>query len=250
MQTVFVNIITGKKYSPLFEFFPIFFGIIVFAIGYAVKIHFTNIAILYDSLKTPWGVITSMFVYDGDGNIVAYALFAGLFMGANAAYDRSIRVNRYLLVICSSIFAAIIANISNLGLYAVVNQNGSAYGQSGIVYGLIGAVTAITLFDFGIYLLILYRRARKQPIALRIKKISDRKSRKVTTSTFVVFTLLFTVIYVIIDPFNFFSVAPGVDSFVHLISFGGGAIASIYILYKYKERLMWVSEKPKKINSV
>ena len=203
---------------------------------------------LYNSLKTPWGVITAMFVYDGSANIVVYALFASFFIGANAAYDRSIRVDRYSLTICLSICAAIIANIANLGLYAIVNQNSSAYGQSGIVYGFMGAVTAITLFDFLIYSLILIRRVRKHPIGLRIRKISVRKFRKVTTSMFVVLILLFTIVYAFIDPRNFFSVAPGVDSFVHLISFGSGAIISVCLLYKYREKLMWISEVPKKRN--
>ena len=187
-------------------------------------------------------------MYDGDGNIVAYSFFASFFIGVNAAYDRSIRANRYSLAICLSIFSAIIANISNLVLYVIVNKNGSAYGQSGIVYGFMGAVTAMTFFDFLIYLLIFIRRVRKHPIGLKIKKISNRKSRKVATSTFMVFTLLFTIVYVLIDPLNFFSVAPGVDSFVHLISFGTGAIVSVGILYKYKERLMWASELPKQRN--
>ncbi len=233
--------VLGKPHSVLYEFILIFYGIIVFSIGYVVKAHFTNVAILYDSLKTPWGVITAMFVYDGDANIIVYALFADFFIGANAAYDRSIRAKRYLLTICLSICAALLADIANLGLYALSNRNGSGFGQSGIVYGFIGAVTAVTLFDFLTYLLILIRRVRKKPIGFRMRKMSDRRSRRVTTGIFTIFILLFSIFYALIDPRNFFSIAPGVDSFVHLVSFAIGAIFSIYLIYKYRTSLTYLS---------
>ena len=80
-----------RKYSGIYEFLLIFFGIIVFSVGYAVKKYSANISIFYDSLKTPWGIVTAPFVYDGVANAVVYAFFVILFIAANAAYSRSLQ---------------------------------------------------------------------------------------------------------------------------------------------------------------
>ena len=151
MARYFSTHINGKKFTALHEFLLIFFGIIVFSVGYTVKHYVANLPILYNSLKTPWGVITGLFVYDGVENAIFYAFFAFLFIATNAAYARSLRVYRYLLTMAVSLAAALIANIADLAVFVVKYPNGFGVGQSGILYGFMGA---IALFDFMVYLLL------------------------------------------------------------------------------------------------
>ncbi len=235
-----------RKYAAFDEFVPIFFGIVVFSVGYAVKQYVVNLSMLYNSLKTPWGIVTALFVYDGAENAIIYAFFAILFIAANAAYSRSLRVDRYFLTMAVSLIAALIGNIADLVVFVVKYPNGFGVGQSGIVYGFMGAIGATAFFDFLIYLLLAVRKVRKRPLGLIMKNRTGGRLRRVITYIFTTLTLLLTVVYAIADLPAFFSVAPGVDSFVHVASFGTGALISLYLAYRYRDRLLWASEPPKK----
>ena len=235
-----------RKYAAFYEFMPIFFGMVVFSVGYAVKHYVVNLSILYNSLKTPWGIVTALFVYDGVENAIIYAFFAILFIAANAAYARCLRVDRYTLTLTVSLVAALTGNIADLAVFVVKYPNGFGVGQSGIVYGFMGAIGAIAFFDFLMYLLLAVRKVRKKPIGLIMKNRTGGRLRRIVTYIFTTLTLLFTVIYAIADLPAFFSVAPGVDSFVHVASFGTGALISLYLVYRHRDRLLWASEPPKK----
>ena len=232
---------TERNYSFLYEFILIFFGIVVFSIGYAVKTYCDDLPLLYNSLKTPWGIITAAFVYDGAGNIESYAVYASVFMASNAAYVRSMRVPRYFVVTAFSLISAILGNLINLGLYVVKYPNGFDYGQSGIVYGFIGSMAIFIFFDFTFYLLMTIRKAIKKSSG--IKKISTVKSkfRKILTYFFTTISFGLTFVYLIIDRSSFFSIGPGVDAFVHAISFAIGVILSLIMILRYKERVLWIS---------
>ena len=235
-----------RKYPDFYEFFLILFGMIVFSAGYAVRYYSANMSILYNSLKTPWGVVTALFVYDGVDNAIVYAFFVILFIAANAAYGRSLRVERYFLTTGASLVAAVIGNIASLGLFVVKYPNGFDVGQSGIVYGFIGAIAAIAFFDIVFYLLLAIKKVRKKPPRIIMKNRVGGRLRRAITYIFTTLTFLFTIVYAVADFPAFFSVAPGIDSLVHIVSFLAGAIVSSYLLYRYRDRMLWFSESPKK----
>lgn len=235
-----------RKYPDFYEFFLILFGMIVFSAGYAVRYYSANISILYNSLKTPWGVVTALFVYDGVDNAIVYAFFVILFIAANAAYGRSLRVERYILTTGASLVAAIIGNIASLGLFVVKYPNGFDVGQSGIVYGFMGAIGIIAFSDIFLYCQQEIKKIRKKPLGTIMKNRVGGRLRRVITYIFTTLTFLFTFVYAVADHPAFFSVAPGIDSLVHVVSFGAGAIVSLYILYRYGDRMLCISEPPKK----
>lgn len=208
--------------------------------GYAVRTYYNDLPLLYNSVKTPWGIITSAFVYDGAGNVEYYGLYASVFIASNAAYVRSLRVSRYLVVTGFSLISAIIANLINLGSYALNNPNGFDYGQSGIVYGFIGSMAIFIFFDVAFYLLIAIRKAINKSSGFEEIKTVKSKFRKVLTYIFTTISFCLTFVYLLINRSSFFSVGPGVDSLVHAISFVTGLVLPFIIIWRYKERFPWI----------
>jgi hypothetical protein len=230
-----------RNYSILYEFLPFIFGVVVFLSGYAVARYSPDISNLYDPLKTPWGVITAMLIYDGEANGESYAILAFLFILENAAYRRYLRVGRYIVSVWASLVAPLIANIVDLALYVAKEPSGYSFGQSGIVYGFWGSIGAVAYIDLYLYVTFFFRKVRKRDIGNETRNRSGGKWRKYTTYVFTVFLFLFTFVYPIVDFPAFFSVAPGVDSLVHLISFLAGLIITIFFLYKCRDQMLWVS---------
>lgn len=81
-------------------------------------------------------------------------------------------------------------------------------------------------------------KARKNPLGLVLKNRSGWKLRRIITYIFTMLTLLFTVVYAVVDLPALYSVAPRVDSFVHVASFEAGAIISLYLGYRYKDSML------------
>lgn len=229
-----------KKYSIWYEFLLPIFGVIIFLTGYLVLKYTANTPILYNTIKTPWGIITSMFIFDGDGNVVDYAIYALVFCAANVRYSRFMRVKRYLLSIWVSLLSAVIGNVINLIVYWLSAPNGYSLGQSGIVYGFMGALAFIALFDILFYLSYSYHKRKKEISTFNIKRGGSEKARGLVTCVFTVLLFGITIIFLVVDFPLFFSVAPGVDSFLHFISFlSGFLIASVYIIL-FGDKLWWL----------
>lgn len=235
-----------RKYGAWYEFLPIIFGIFVFLVGYVVLKYSPNIASLYVSTKTPWGVITAMFIDDGAANGESYAFLAFLFIAANAAYSRSLRVGRYLVSIGNSLAAGLVANLVNLVLFVVKVPNGYSLGQSGIVYGFWGTIGIMAFSDLFMYAKFFFRKIRKKDIRAIVKNRTGGRVRMAITYVFTIILFLFTFVYVFADLPAFFSFAPGVDSFVHIISFGAGGMMTLYVLYRHWDQLFWATDSPKR----
>lgn len=99
------------------------------------------------SSLTPWGVVTGIFLFDGPLNVTTFFLFAAMFFSMTMWESHDERKRRSLCLLVSSFVAATIANyiwmvvtpITVSGTYVVVP---ATYGQSGVVYGVIGSFAA------------------------------------------------------------------------------------------------------------
>jgi hypothetical protein len=123
------------------------------------------------SIKSPWGIITSNFVYDGSGNLEAYILYTFLFLATSLAYGYGTRKKRYLTIIYSMFIGGVIAN--TLWLYTMFTQNNTitSAGESSVIYSLIGACFAIVLIDVFIIIFgLLYNKLfKKKPYLFYLK---------------------------------------------------------------------------------
>lgn len=139
-----------QTYDALF----ILNGFIFILIGMVVTIPFIlfhmSLAPISDSIKSPWGIITSNFVYDGSGNLEGYILYMSLFLATSSAYCYKNRKKRYLAIIYSMYLGGVIAN--GLWLYTMFTQGSTvtSAGESSIIYAFIGACFAIILIDTAI----------------------------------------------------------------------------------------------------
>lgn len=126
-------------------------GFIFILIGMVVTIPFIlfhmSLAPISNSIKSPWGIITSNFVYDGSGNLEAYILYMSPFLATSSAYGYGTRKKRYLTIIYSMYVGGVIAN--GLWLYTMLTQSNSvtSAGESSVIYAFIGACFALILID-------------------------------------------------------------------------------------------------------
>jgi len=91
-------------------------------------------------------------------------------------------------------------------------QGVSSFGASGMVYAALGIVLASALYNIPKHL------ASIRDIMAARKK-SDRDTRRLTVPSFAIAAFLILLFEVFSDPGTFFSVAPGIDVFAHVLGF-------------------------------
>jgi hypothetical protein len=97
------------------------------------------------SQSTPWGVVTGLSLFDGMYNVGIFALFAVLFVQWNLGESLSERSRRSCFFLVSSFGSAVAANC----VWVLLTPGGYTYGQSGVVYSLLGALFAV-VFNRGL----------------------------------------------------------------------------------------------------
>jgi hypothetical protein len=178
------------------------------SIFYSISLYFGGIVqVLSTSSRTPWGIVTSIFIHGGGLNHLSSNL-AGLFtMFAlysltepnSQTIDKPRRVKWFIGLIFGS---AILSNI----LFLILRPDSISSGLSGVVFAAQGVAFAqclLNTFTFPKY---------KRPITADQKRSLTRWMVNV-----VVFSVI--IANIAISPNVFLGVAQGVNVFVHGISF-------------------------------
>jgi uncharacterized BrkB/YihY/UPF0761 family membrane protein len=138
---------SGAKNSKRIQTYDLIFILIGMLVTISFIFFHISLAPISNSIKSPWGIITSNFVYDGYGNLEAYILYTFLFLATSSAYGYKTRKKRYLTIIYSMFIGGVMANI--LWLYTMYTRNSTitSAGESSVIYAFIGAYFAIVLID-------------------------------------------------------------------------------------------------------
>ena len=117
-------------------------------IGEIIKILLDQkVVLLSNSISTPWGIITSNFVYDGFQNVLAIFLFLVFLYLTNFSFGPKLRKARYIATIVSMFFGGFFANLLWFAEMLQIGSKVTSIGQSGVIYGFWGACFSLFLFD-------------------------------------------------------------------------------------------------------
>ncbi|WMT45416.1 MAG: hypothetical protein RE469_04280 [Cuniculiplasma divulgatum] len=203
---------------------------VFFIVGLLVRIFFGNAVLsLANSVNTPWGIITSNFVFDGFQNMEAMLLFLVFLYLTSVSFKIKLRNGRYIATLVSMFAGGIIANF--LWFYEMFRSGSTvtSAGQSGVVYAFWGACFSLFLFDTIIIIIgkgaKLIRRNSSQIGAL---KSSSKRLRWIGGACSVVFSII-----VLADLYDgqraFFSELPHINYFVHIAAFFSGVLICAFI---------------------
>ena len=196
----------GTNFRPLFLTYA---SIVIVCIGlYVASLSFPAITdVLSASSRTPWGIVTSVFVHGGGaGHLVVnlLVLFVFLILFSVSNINSKTRQKRAMIIfVLTTIF--IVAIISNFLWVELFPENTSS-GSSGVVFAAEGVTMAfslsntITTFRFG-------KRGGNE----------EKRVQALWMLNFLVFFSIF--LQIILNPREFLNVAPNVNSFVHGTSF-------------------------------
>jgi len=167
----------------------------------------------------------NLFIYDGSANIAIFLLLIVFFY---FSIFRQPRLKRYIIVILTSILIFIISKISMifcLSLFSIFT-----YGQSGVLYALMGFVF---INSFNMFL-----NYKKETFEMKTT----------ITGIFIISALP------LIDPYIFFGIIFGVAYQIHIISYFLGIIIGLVLQILFfedniflklkKENLKKLSKKP------
>ncbi len=166
---------------------------------------------LYDLLsasrKTPWGVVTSIFVHYNllhiTGNIVLLFAFLLLFTELHKNVLSSQKHKGSFFFAWNIFLSGILANI----LFILISS-GSAAGASGVVFASEGVTMGFALQ--------LAFPPKLNWDAIR-KHFLDKETRRASVGGLAIFSILF--VFLLAFPKDFLAAAPGVNVFVHFAGF-------------------------------
>ena len=223
--------IHGKKIewdSFLYDFKPVMYMLmIVFIPGLIIFISssyidplgkFVNRS-LPASSATPWGVITSLFVYNGVNHFVSNTIaiigYTLIFTAIN--YNDEYRRRHSFFLLFTAFFIAILSNL----LWIHLHPDIPSVGSSGIGYATLGIDMGFALFNITYYI---FRRITQYKIVKREKTILN------FILNLIVFCFFIALYFYM--PRIFFSISPNVNIFIHKISFPIGFTATmLYLIY-------------------
>lgn len=177
-------------------------------IFYGISLYYGGIVqLLSASSKTPWGIVTSIFIHGGGLNHLSFNL-AGLFLmfalysltvPNNQIINKDKRVKWFAGLIFGS---AILSNV----LFLILRPDSISSGLSGVVFAVQGVAFAQCLLNT------FTLPKCEHPVA---------PDKKRSLTYWMVNVIIFSVIIanITISPSVFLGVAPGVNVFVHGISF-------------------------------
>ena len=213
---------------------PFFVVVIFFLVGIIVRISFgQEVLSLANSVDTPWGIVTSNFVFDGLPNMYAMLLFLLFLYLSSISFKLKVRKVRYISTIVSMFLGGVFANF--LWFYEMLKSGNTvtSAGQSGVVYAFWGACFSLFLIDTLIIIIIIIigkgvKLIRKNPSQIEVLKSSRKKLRWMGAISSVLVS-----ISVLADLYDgqkaFFSESPHVNYFVHIAAFFIGMAISISI---------------------
>jgi hypothetical protein len=175
---------------------------------------------------TPWGIFTSVFVYDGWQNIPAYFLILVTYSSVSDFVGPDERRKRARFSSAIIFVAAFIAN----ALWLFVRPLSYSWGSSGVVYALWGVLLAFA-----------FRDGMPKHLSWDIKTwYKNRKEMTSGINNLVIFTV--TALVVVTQPSTFLSSAPGINVFAHAMSFLGGYFSAQAYgwIHRSKERAVQV----------
>ena len=216
----FKSIYTVVHYTLLV---PIVF-IVYVLFSYIFTTHITNPNQFVDSMKNyPLGIFTSLFIFDGVGNVFVFVLFYVIFLclvmwitKSYVSVDREI-VNKLIkhltLFSTTAMFAiAIVGNLFWVEVYRVGTR-----GQSGVVSSFMGIVVSIIL---------------ALPIHFVAVRIAEAK--KLTVHEVPAIAVILILVYIIKTySSQVFNVSNGVASPIHAITFFIGLSSGFVFFWIY-----------------
>lgn len=182
----------------------------------------SNVAMVGNSIRSPWGIITSNFIFDGINNIEAYAMFLFFLWVTSVAYQSKIRKERYIASMISMFVGAFIAN--GIWLYTMYLGNNPEItgGQSAVVYAFWGACFSLFVID-SVLVLVSSISNKLLHNSLRVASLaSNSKIRRIVGE---ISSIIFSLI-ILVDIYDgrvaFFSELPHFNYFIHISGFFSG----------------------------
>ena len=200
-------------------------GLVFFVTGVVITISMgKNVAVISNSTRTPWGIVTSNFIFDGVNNLEWYALFYISLFCSSIAYHTRVKRIRYLASLYSTFLAAIVANAIWL-ITSYINGSGlKSGGESAAVFGFVGACFSLFVLDSFVNLLgFMSKRLFKRELRITSLK-SDSKCRRLIGFSVSSFFLLAIVADLVNARVSFFNLSPRVNYLVHILAFSIGSI--------------------------
>jgi len=190
------------------------------------------VVVLSDSRRTPWGLVTSIFVH-GDfyrhfvPNMVMFMMVSLLFILTNSSMAEDIRKKRSMVFLSVTFVSAIAVNI-----LWIVWSEGSAIGASGAGFAAAGVTFGFTLQN---------SLPHGGKTVAEIRQQYRGKSGALKIYNLITFLPLFLLI--VYFPDSFLGVGAGVNVFAHGFSFiiafvGSYFYAPLRIFLQYPRRLM------------
>lgn len=199
-------------------------------IGEIIKILFDQkVVLLANSISTPWGIITSNFVYDGFPNILAMLLYLIFLYGSNLSFGLKLRKIRYISTVVSMFVGGFFANLLWFADMLKIGSTVTSIGQSGVIYGFWGACFSLFLFDtISIVISELTKLTGRSPSNIEILKSRGKKSRWIGGAVSILISII-----VLADLYDgqkaFFTELPHINYFVHIIAFLTGMVVCIIV---------------------
>lgn len=160
---------------------------------------------------TLWGIVTSVFIYDSWTNIPSYFAILVVYAQFSDQLNPSERRRRAKFSAIAIFVAAFVAN----ALWVRLLPSTYSWGPSGVVYALWGMMLAFTLFD----------GMPRSPMGLDPRTwYKDKKERKAAFGSLAMFAA--TAVMLVTEPSVFLSAGPGINVFVHGMSFMGGYLGA------------------------
>ena len=200
-------------------------GLVFFVIGEVIKISMgKNVAVISNSIRTPWGIVTSNAIFDGENNLGWYALFYISLFGSSIAYHTRVKRLRYLVSLYSMFLAAIFANAIWL-ITSYINGSGlKSYGESAVVFGFVGACFSLFVLDSFLTLSgFVSKRLFKRELRIASLNSHGKWRRRIgfSVSSFFLLAIVADLVYARV---SFFNISPYVNYLVHILAFSIGSI--------------------------
>jgi len=180
--------------------------------------------LLCSSIKTPWGIVTGIFVHSLDehlfGNLITIAAYFFMFMYLSVSFSFEAKPAKAKSLVIIVFATAVFANIVSLILVPQVKS----IGASGIGFAILGVIFAESFKN----------------VSLAIHSLVYLHT-PVSPNFFIsnLFVFIFLVFGLFLSPTAFFIIAPGVNFFVHMYSFFLGDLCYLtYSLYQNKDVIM------------
>lgn len=204
------------------EFFKDSFILIISGIAYFIISVLTpmNKELINVYANLPWGVFTSLFIYDGWQNVIFFTICIFLLFAFNFRLPKLNVKSRALFSTASMFIIGLIANV----FWVIRNPLLGEYGQSGVVFALYGIVFAFSFSQISYIFEDLKRGWR----SLNFK---ERRKLKISISILVIPTLIFLQLTVNVG--QFLNENNGVAYQVHGVSFFLGILFGfLFIFFK------------------